>query len=1459
MPPRRRTKRRGDSDEEYDEGYDMEEKPSDEDEDNLGGDDGLGADEDAEDREFGAPRMEEVKPKQKSKGKSRYQRNDYDDDLELLEENKESARTNSRLKKGRLGNRFGSAFDDDAEFDDEDDDFIDDSNFKGAWHRDERSYFHDFYDTQQAEVFESKVDLTQIYEPDEIKERFATVEDERIKTLDMPERFQLRYANRENPTNEELHEETIWIYNKFAYELHLDLARRGSKPDLMELIFKVLNLIRVQNYEVMYIYHYEFLRHFPIEGFTIDHLWEIYDLDMDWNAIYRRKNAIRKLLDIVENINAVDPFIREHLESCQDLQSLQDLQDFAEYTMVKFKVEQQALGGGQYKRPTRSNFISEAMRYRLDELSSQVAISPDEFAHNLENKAKKTGATQWPDFYRDLPEDAIKRYINPKVPFLENSLKCLYSIVSLMARDLFYHPIVRKILRKEYLELNVRLITNPTEKGKKDLDIYHPHFFVKRMRVTRPLKELRDDTWLVVLEEERKNRIEVKFEFEWGDDDTKDIIKQNLMELYLSPMRGLSPEEQEITAKWNIFRSEVIKTFLDEFMYLYLEKWIRQELHHRAERQVVKTCGRKFRDLINRQPYKGELEKKGRVLAAMPESNRGPVAFAMIDINGEVLDRFVLYSLNYLNFVNNNQDHVLADDISRERKRIKTAIQKFKPNLLVIGATYMECFYLKTHLNTLIESLVEELKSERAGDYSSIWVDLADPALAQLYSKSEQSIRDFSEDTTLMRGAISLGRYHQDPAAETLTLWDEDPNKNLLTLLRFHSQQERVDYSRLLNEYEKVAMEVISTTGVDINLILKYQHLRAPLQFVSGLGPRKSLYLIQNIIDRCEMLNYRFQLCSAKILSKNVYDNCAGFIKVRLFSRSDTNYDVLDSTRIHPIHYEITRRIAKVLVRSSSDRDDLVQRIMENPHQYLHNLEDKRRVLEFEGAKSKWNWSALISFIKAELTHAYQDVRPKMTTLGYDPAAQFYVLAKENQEGFREGSLVTARVTKINQPVGGGEKGKDGIVMCRLDCGVLASIHENDLSTKFQDMKVGIYIRARIKRIIHKSVHVYLSIKDVSDHDYYYALIHSKLKTVNCEVIRAEDFPATMEATHTGARFRPRNIRHAAFKNISIAKAIDYLNHRELGSFVIRPSSKGLDHLSLTWKFFDGVFVHLDIKEEDKQPGAIISNKLRIGNEIYQDLDEIIKMYIEPCNILVRHCIKHKKFIRAPLERVEETLRDDRKNNPKVNAYYFCFASQAPHYLLLCYLNQHMNLVAEFIKIKPRGLYFHEQFFPNLTEIITWMKQNFYTDVYQRFVRKAKLPIVLDHKPVIAEPPRPLRERSQSRAKGQGSEYRRRDSAKRSEPATAVRKIEAIDRPSAMQRRSIPSSVTRPDRFGGQGGSAEGWGSAARLPGPGYDRSRSRSTGKRPMPFMPGPAIGYGGWAVPDENFGWGMGGGFGY
>jgi len=87
------------------------------------------------------------------------------------------------------------------------------------------------------------------------------------------------------------------------------------------------------------------------------------------------------------------------------------------------------------------------------------------------------------------------------------------------------------------------------------------------------------------------------------------------------------------------------------------------------------------------------------------------------------------------------------------------------------------------------------------------------------------------------------------------------------------------------------------------------------------------------------------------------------------------------------------------------------------------------------------------------------------------------------------------------------------------------------------------------------------------------------------------------------------------------------LQDREIGDFIFRPSSKGPDNITLTWKFYTNNLVHIDIKEIDKPPGASIGNKLFINDEAFENLQEIVERYIIPCNRYVREVMNHPKFV----------------------------------------------------------------------------------------------------------------------------------------------------------------------------------------------------------------------------------------
>lgn len=58
------------------------------------------------------------------------------------------------------------------------------------------------------------IDAQQLFEPDDIKNRYEREDDKKIKEDDVPERLQLRMIGRKVPDAEEMMEETKWISEK---------------------------------------------------------------------------------------------------------------------------------------------------------------------------------------------------------------------------------------------------------------------------------------------------------------------------------------------------------------------------------------------------------------------------------------------------------------------------------------------------------------------------------------------------------------------------------------------------------------------------------------------------------------------------------------------------------------------------------------------------------------------------------------------------------------------------------------------------------------------------------------------------------------------------------------------------------------------------------------------------------------------------------------------------------------------------------------------------------------------------------------------------------------------------------------------------------------------------------------------------------------------------------------------
>ena len=83
------------------------------------------------------------------------------------------------------------------------------------------------------------------------------------------------------------------------------------------------------------------------------------------------------------------------------------------------------------------------------------------------------------------------------------------------------HPYIKEFVY-EYLRNNCYVSTNPTEEGKKQLDIFHPSLRTKRIR-ERPVKTFNDDLFLDILQREKEKLIEISIQIKENEDESKEF------------------------------------------------------------------------------------------------------------------------------------------------------------------------------------------------------------------------------------------------------------------------------------------------------------------------------------------------------------------------------------------------------------------------------------------------------------------------------------------------------------------------------------------------------------------------------------------------------------------------------------------------------------------------------------------------------------------------------------------------------------------------------------------------------------------------------------------------------------------------------------------------------------------------------------------------------------------------
>ncbi len=390
------------------------------------------------------------------------------------------------------------------------------------------------------------------------------------------------------------------------------------------------------------------------------------------------------------------------------------------------------------------------------------------------------------------------------------------------------------------------------------------------------------------------------------------------------------------------------------------------------------------------------------------------------------------------------------------------------------------------------------------------------------------------------------------------------------------------------------------------------------------------------------------------------------------------------------------------------------------------DLETFASIIESSGAGK---WLSHLTMIKWEFRLPFEDPRLPMEPL--DREKLFKLLTGETDQSICPGKEVTGKVVRISDF--GAHLKLEGDVPAFIPLRNLADGHVESAEDVVQIGAIVTAIVTDVKKD-HMSVDLSLKIddlrKDPSSWDRPTSLppldaCFDKVAASDIEKGTSKERQDRLTAARNaisgeaaGSKAAPigrtkrvtrRACAHPAFRNASndeIIKELKDGGDAMIGEALIRPSSKNADVLAVNWVVRPGVIKVFEVTEDDKDNDASIGNTLKINNEVYGSIDELLARFIAPMNDRVEELTTHRKFKPDLDTDVDEKLRGLRASGGKGAFYYFlCWSEKHPGYASLRYICT-TNPRSHFIKITPEGFKWSAKTYSNLDHLLNAFKKN---------------------------------------------------------------------------------------------------------------------------------------------------------
>ncbi|XP_044574909.1 transcription elongation factor SPT6 isoform X1 [Cotesia glomerata] len=994
------------------------------------------------------------------------------------------------------------------------------------------------------------------------------------------------------------------------------------------------------------------------------------------------------------------------------------------------------------KQAIRSGPYALCRRAGLHSFAKKFGLTPEHFAENLRDNYQRHEVDQDPV----EPSVVAQEYVGKCIESVEEVLTAVKIMVAIqLARE----PLVRKCVREMYME-RAKISIRPTKKGITDIDENHPIYTMKYLK-DKPVRDLTGDQWLKLEIAEKDKLIQISLSDTFAGNTSNNYIEE-MKQLYIRD------EFSKNVQDWNNLRNASVELALTRYVIPDLKKELRSNLSTEAKDYVMRACCRKLYNWLKVAPYtcsfpdeddeEWDTKNGVRVMGIAYVPNISEAAFScVVSPDGECAD--ILRLPHLLKKKNSYRDD---EKLKKEADllAIRNFIRKNKPHVIVIGGESREAMMISADIKESLTILAEEEQ------YPAISVEILDNDLAKLYSASEKGKAEFRDYPDLLRQAVSLARRLQDPLVEfsQLCTLDED-----ILCLKYHSLQGQLSEEELLENLYLEFVNRVNEVGVDVNKAVQQNYSGNLVQFICGLGPRKGQALIKMLKQTNQRLENRTQLVTACHMGPKVFINCAGFIKIDTNSLGDSTeayVEVLDGSRVHPETYEWARKMA-VDALEYDDEDanpaGALEEILESPER-LKDLDLDAFAVELE-RQGFGNKCVTLYDIRSELNSRYKDLRTPYQSP--TPEQLFDILTKETPETFYIGKLMSAVVVGISHKKPQGEQldqanpvrnDESGLWQCpfclKNDFPELSEVWNHFDAGACPGKAVGVRIvldnpnisgYVHIKNIsdnhvadpeerlrVRQTIHVRIIKIEVDRFSTQCSCKTSDLVDKNNEWRPAKDPYYDTEAEQQDKKFVEdfkkkkqqqtyvkRVIVHTSFHNVSYAECEKMMKTLRQGEVIIRPSSKGCDHLVATWKVTDDIYQYIDIKEEDKANDFSLGRRLLIGNNDYEDLDEIIASHINPMAAYAAELLDFKYYKRGVdgiKDKAEEILREQKKENPGSIPYIISASKNYPGKFLLSYLPR-LRCYHEFISVSKDGFRYRGETFARVDKLVSWFKKNF--------------------------------------------------------------------------------------------------------------------------------------------------------